>query len=488
MTLPFGFVQFFRNSVALRLTLRFKMVSRRCLWATVAVLALLVWYWLRQPVVSPQSLAASARAPLEPRLDALLESPAYCTSTSTPYANCRFRNACVSVDNASEWFVDALPTPNWQGVSLRSRKALYRDSAQLSGCNHLWRPSLKSHSPTSAGFVDPKSTYFANGTWFFACSFYPIHYGHTLMEGVIPTGLALEQLAELMPSVFSLDPNNVQLVSQNGLFSNAQQATRAFFSLLTGASPSASNTVEELSAMMSLAKSQGKAHLCFQELGIGFKAQSSLEFSMNTRDVQPELLERFRQRVRRRFSTLQLPSGYSWEREDGATCECKVLIELRPDRQFANSSDLVEWLAKRTGCCVMLRQLTSLSLGEQVRLVSDVDVYICPLGSGCHNFLWLKPKGVVIVVTGFVLHVPADGRISGGGNYLNDWLCYHLRRDILCLTVPSNGTGVREVTERVTWLHKAGVVAVDYPALENALEWVQLHNGVGIQHWDPVKP
>jgi hypothetical protein len=148
----------------------------------------------------------------------------------------------------------------------------------------------------------------------------------------------------------------------------------------------------------------------------------------------------------------------------------------------------MEWLVKRTGCCVMLRQLTSLSLGEQVRLVSDVDVFICPLGSGCHNFLWLKPKGVVIVVTGFVLHVPADGRISGGGNYLNDWLCYHLRRDILCLTVPSNGTGVREVTERVTWLHKAGVVAVDYSALENALEWVQLHNGVGIQHWDPVKP
>jgi hypothetical protein len=455
--------------------------------AAIVVLVIVACLGFRVGLLSPTLPQAQVVVPTDSiptRTLPDVASPAYCTSTSTPYANCRFRNACVSVDNASAWFVDAFPVPNWSGVSIRARKALYRDSAQLSGCNHVWRPALKSDSP--AAFLDPASMAIFNGSWFFSCSFYPIHYGHTLMETVIPTGLALEQLAEVFPSVFSLEPNNVHLVSMNGLYSNVQQATRTFFSLLTGSPPS--SPVEELASMMSQAKSQGKTHVCFQDLGIGFKAQSSLEFSMNTRDVRPEHLERFRQRVRSRFSGIVLPSGYTWDRDDGVPCTCKVLIELRPDRQFVDSAGLVEWLTNRTGCCVLLRSMISLSLGEQVKLVSDVDVYLCPLGSGCHNFLWLKPRGVVIVVTGFVLHVPADGRISGGGNYLNDWLCYHLRRDILCLTVPSNGTGVLHKTEKVTWLNKAGTVQIDYLALENALEWIQLHNGVGVDKWDPVKP
>lgn len=101
--------------------------------------------------------------------------------------------------------------------------------------------------------------------------------------------------------------------------------------------------------------------------------------------------------------------------------------------------------------------MTELGQAEQIKLVSEADVYICPLGSGCHNFLWLKPRGVGIVVTGFVLQVPAEGRISGGGHVLNDWLCYHLRADLLCLTVASSGTPVRGKHEKNDFVVDDGI-------------------------------
>jgi hypothetical protein len=442
-----------------------------------------------------------------------IDRGAYCSHPDTLYSNCLFHNACVSVENGSDWYVEGLPPRaagvQWRGVLMRSRKGLWRDRPSLAGCNQPWRPNLKSadllrqsrnpdssHSAVNSTLGEGNVS-FLNGTWYYLCSFYPRHFGHTLMEVTIPTGRALEALSDRFPSLFPLSSDEdaptwegargaftggVRLVASNGGEEGVNEVSNRFLSTITFGS--AHPQVEELSSILKKAKNEGMTHVCFEHLGVGFRAQGSLEFAMNTWDVESSHLDRFRRRVRRRFAGVALPQDCQWP----MNCSCRILMEGRPDRLYADTPGFIDFVAQRTGCCVQMWTLFNLTHAQQIRAVLDVDVYICPLGSGCHHFLWMKPKGVLIVITGWVLQVGGEGRIGGGGHVLNDWLCYHLRRDLLCLTVPSNNTHVRGKHEKVTWLAKSGTVQVDYDAFQNALEWVQLHSGVGRGVWDPVRP
>lgn len=372
---------------------------------------------------------------------------AYCTSPSL-HANCFFsRSLCYHIKSKT-WETSQLPFSNWTEVSLRSRGALFRDQYEHSGCNTPFRPKLRP-APPSSTILWIKGTNVFSCIWFYA-------FGHIFLEMMLPAWMSMRTLADHL----NLFDENVGYVLDDHY--GVPSASGAF-TLLT------KQPILTFSGLVDGAMLKGKENLCFEQLLIGYRLQSSLEFPQNAAHLEVGDLERFRDSIKKLHN---IPL-----KVDMTANKCiALLLQRASSRKIIPDSEkkLVEMLRNRTLCQVHVVSFDGLPVIEQVRLVSKASIFIHVSGSGSHHFIWLADGGasITLVHPHLRLKTIGNGGPGGGGLTLNDFLCWKHPK-ILCVTAEAKSLLPSYESD----------VDIDLDSFSSALDMVKLSQKRG--HFDP---
>ena len=418
------------------------------MYGILLVVLLLFSIWLRTPIMS------HVHRPSPPSLSpqTLPLPSAYCTSPSI-HANCFFsRSLCYNI-NSALWEISSSPFSNWSGVSLRSRGSLFRDSSSDAVCNNPFVPKFHS-TPVN------NNIYWINGTNALSCICLTV-FGHIFLEMMLPAWMAVRTLADHLH--FS-DQNVTFILDDRRGTSLAFQS----FSLLSR------KPVLNFVDLVNEGRKNGKSHVCFERLIVGYRLQASLEYAHNIAHLENGDLARYRDAIKT-LHGLPLQVNMS-------AGVCVALVIQRPnDRRIVLESEkeIVEILRERTLCTVRVATFGGISIVDQVRLVASATILVSVSGSGAQQFIWL-PDGaasLVIVHPQQSLNAIGNGGVGGGGLILNDFLCWR-HPTILCVTAGAKGVNPR--TDGRNDIH------VDTYSFSNALDMIKLWQHRG--KFDPRDP
>ena len=374
---------------------------------------------------------------------------AYCSSSSI-HANCFFgRSLCYNI-SSSQWETSTFPFYNWSGVSLRSRGSLFRDSPAHAACNEPFLPKLNRNPVMDA--------YWINGTCVLSCIWVYV-FGHIFLEMMLPAWLAMKNIAERL----KLSDQNITYVLDNRFGAGLAQSS---FTLLSH------RPILAFNELIAEANQQSKSHLCFDKLIIGYRLQSSLEYAHNVAHLENGDLARYRDYIK-------VLHGFP-TRVNMSEDVCIALIAQRgADRRIVPESEkeIIEILHERTNCTVKVASFDTISISEQVRLVSEASVLVHVSGSGAHHFIWLPDRGasLLIVHPKMPLNALGNGGLGGGGLILNEFLCWK-HPTILCVTAGAKSLGEDSRSD----------IQVDTYSFSNALDMIKLWQNRG--RFDPRDP
>ncbi|CAF3729122.1 unnamed protein product, partial [Rotaria socialis] len=288
---------------------------------------------------------------------------AYCSHSSI-HANCLFTHSLCYNVNTSLWQTSTLPFYYWNGVSLRSRGSLFRDSPIVSKCNNPFIPQLRS-MPTS------EYTHWMRGTFVLSCVWVNV-FGHIFLEMMFPAWMAMKVLVDH----FGLSDKNIKYILDSRYTSSLAFKS---FSILSH------QPILQLEDLVHAARRNRKSYLCFERLIVGYRLQSSLEFPHNAAHLESRDVARYRDYIKT-LHGLPLQVNIS-------TGECiALLLQRNYSRRILERSEkeIVAMVRERTLCTVKIATFDGISILEQVRLAASATIFIHVSGSGSHHFIWLS--------------------------------------------------------------------------------------------------
>ncbi|CAF4893375.1 unnamed protein product [Rotaria socialis] len=357
---------------------------------------------------------------------------------------------CYNVSSAT-WELSNLPFPNWGGVSLRARGEIFITDPLYSACNELLIPKLSKLPPS-------EQIHWVTGTSVMSCIWVNF-FGHIFIEMMLPAWMAWRKLAD---HFYILD-KNVSYVLDNRCRANTAASS---FSLLS------SRPILQLAELVNETRLRKKSHTCFEQLVIGYRLQSSLQFPHNVAHLESRDVVRYRDYIKT-LHGLPLQVNMS-------TGECiALLLQRNYSRRILDKSEkeIVTMLRERTLCTVKIATFDGISILEQVRLVASATIFIHVSGSGSHHFIWLSDGAASLTLAHphLGLHVIGNGGIGGGGMPLNDLLCWK-HPTVLCVTAAT----------RAIKSHYSSDVEVDTYSFSIALDMIKVWQHRG--KFDPRDP
>jgi hypothetical protein len=166
---------------------------------------------------------------------------------------------------------------NWTGISLRSRGSLFRDNFNYAACNNPFIPEYHS-------FPDDKAIYWIKGTNVMSCIWVNV-FGHIFVEMMLPAWMAMRNLADRVNFI----DQNVTYILDNRC--GCGVASRSFTLL-------SHQPILEFVDLVNKAKNESKSHVCFEQLVVGYRLQSSLEYAHNVAHLKVGDLSRYRDAIK----------------------------------------------------------------------------------------------------------------------------------------------------------------------------------------------